>query len=101
LAILICSRHPREQLPRRKRLYQIVVGVGLQSQHARFFTRPRGQQDHGRTGEGRIVANGSQQAESIRLRHHDVGQHQGWAQLFYRFERLAAVCNRAHLIAVA
>src|SRR5580704_13034461 len=50
-------RHPREQLPRRKRLYKIVVGVGLQSLHARFFARPRGQQDHWHADEGRVVAN--------------------------------------------
>src|SRR5580704_18515987 len=36
-------RYTRQQLPRSEWLDEIVVGVGLQSFHARFFARPRRQ----------------------------------------------------------
>ena len=94
-------RHTRQQLPRRKRLHEIVVGVGLQSFDTRLLARSRRNQDHRRAAEGRVVANGSQQAKSIQLRHHDVGQHQSRTQLARGFQRLVAISNRVHLISIA
>ena len=44
--------HARQQFPRRKRLDEIVVGVGLKPFHARLFARPRRQQDDWRADEG-------------------------------------------------
>ena len=41
----------RQQLPRCKRLDEIVVGVGLGPFHARLFARPRRQQDDWCAGE--------------------------------------------------
>ena len=49
--------HARQQFARRKRLDEIVVGVGLETFHARRFARPRRQQDDWRAGESRVIAN--------------------------------------------
>ena len=52
--------HARQQLPRCKRLDEIVVGVGLQSFHARLFACPRRHQDHWGTCKGGVLADGSE-----------------------------------------
>ena len=45
---------PRDQLARRKRLHEIVIGAGVQSVDAGLFTRARREQDD-RNGPGRVV----------------------------------------------
>ena len=53
-------RYTRQQLPRSEWLDEIVVGVGLQSFHARLFARPRRHQDHWGTCKGGVLANRSE-----------------------------------------
>ena len=52
-------------------------------------------------GNGRIVANGSQQGEPVQLRHHHVRQDQRRTQAPRGVERLTAIRDRVHLVSAA
>ena len=46
---------PGDQLARRERLGQIIVGAGVQSFDARLFAGPRGEQDHRQIAQLRVA----------------------------------------------
>ncbi len=67
--------HPGDQLPRRKRLGQVVVGAGVKAIDPRLLAGARGQEDDRQILQVRIGPQGRKQLESVELGHHDIRQH--------------------------
>ena len=92
---------PREQIARRKRLDQIVVGRGGQALEPRLLAGARRQHDDRNRAEVRVGTQLPQQAEAVELRHHHVGDdHVGPARARGR-QRLTAVADRVDVPALA
>ncbi len=67
---------PGQQLPRRERLGQIIVGAGAQALDLGLLAGARREEEDRDLAQRRIGTQCGQQAEAVQLRHHHVGQHQ-------------------------
>jgi hypothetical protein len=65
-----------EQLPRRERLDEVVVGARLEPLARGLFAGPGRDQDHGEGGERGVGPDLAEQAEAVEPGHHHVGQDQ-------------------------
>ena len=68
--------HAGEQLARRERLDEIVVGARLEAFDRALLARARGQHDHGDAHRRRVLLQRRQQPEAVEVGHHHVGQHE-------------------------
>ncbi len=90
----------RQEIARRKRLHQIVVGRGRQALEASFLAGARRQHDDRHGVQVRIGAQLPQQAEAIELRHHHIGDDDVGAASARDIERDTAVARRVDVPAL-
>ncbi len=92
--------HARAQLVRVDRLRQELVGARLDPLDAIGHVRQPGHQDHRRQPRGGIGLEPAADLEAVQVRHPDVEEDDVRMVLLHRVERLRAVLDGDHLMAV-
>ena len=87
---------PRDQLPRRERLHEIVVRARLEARDACLLAGAGRYQDHGDTAGGHILPERPQQFDPVAVRHHHVAQDEVGTSGPGRVERGLAVTDYLH-----
>ena len=87
---------PGDQLSRRKRLDEVVVGAGFDALDPRLLAGAGRQEHDGDTRGRRIPPQGAKQSEAVEARHHDVREHQIRPARPRRVQGRVAVSYRFH-----